>query len=140
MIFAFQVQTFYEAVGFMICAQTDPVVQEHLIEKYMLLPNQVSVPLDKLRKLLIPGLLVAVVTVTDSGPQDFGSKLSKSIICICQRTCLKFQSVAPTSGVQWAQLRLILICRTNNLKSTFLHKLCRFGTASFKKQQKTLMF
>ena len=26
----------------MISAQTDQVVQEHLIEKYMLLPNQVS--------------------------------------------------------------------------------------------------
>uniref|UniRef100_H2YXR2 Exportin-1 n=1 Tax=Ciona savignyi TaxID=51511 RepID=H2YXR2_CIOSA len=36
-----QVHTFYEAVGFMISAQTDSVVQEHLIEKYMLLPNQV---------------------------------------------------------------------------------------------------
>ncbi|CAK8692305.1 exportin-1-like [Clavelina lepadiformis] len=36
-----QVHTFYEAVGFMISAQTDQVVQEHLIEKYMLLPNQV---------------------------------------------------------------------------------------------------
>ncbi|XP_072023623.1 exportin-1-like [Amphiura filiformis] len=36
-----QVHTFYEAVGYMISAQTDSVVQEHLIEKYMLLPNQV---------------------------------------------------------------------------------------------------
>uniref|UniRef100_S4R883 Exportin-1 n=1 Tax=Petromyzon marinus TaxID=7757 RepID=S4R883_PETMA len=36
-----QVHTFYEAVGYMISAQTDPIVQEHLIEKYMLLPNQV---------------------------------------------------------------------------------------------------
>ncbi|XP_078589610.1 exportin-1-like isoform X2 [Branchiostoma floridae x Branchiostoma japonicum] len=36
-----QVHTFYEAVGYMIGAQTDTVVQEHLIEKYMLLPNQV---------------------------------------------------------------------------------------------------
>lgn len=33
--------TFYEAVGYMIGAQTDQAVQEHLIEKYMLLPNQV---------------------------------------------------------------------------------------------------
>lgn len=33
--------TFYEAVGYMIGAQTDQSVQEHLIEKYMLLPNQV---------------------------------------------------------------------------------------------------
>lgn len=33
--------TFYEAVGYMIGAQTDQTVQEHLIEKYMLLPNQV---------------------------------------------------------------------------------------------------
>ncbi|XP_070576866.1 exportin-1-like [Ptychodera flava] len=36
-----QVHTFYEAVGYMISAQTDTLVQEHLIEKYMLLPNQV---------------------------------------------------------------------------------------------------
>jgi hypothetical protein len=35
------VHTFYEAVGYMIGAQTDQAVQEHLIEKYMLLPNQV---------------------------------------------------------------------------------------------------
>ncbi|GAB1295859.1 Exportin-1 [Apodemus speciosus] len=35
------VHTFYEAVGYMIGAQTDQTVQEHLIEKYMLLPNQV---------------------------------------------------------------------------------------------------
>ncbi|KZC10900.1 PREDICTED: exportin-1 [Dufourea novaeangliae] len=34
-----QVHTFYEAVGYMISAQTDTVVQEQLIEKYMLLPN-----------------------------------------------------------------------------------------------------
>ena len=33
--------TFYEAVGFMINAQTDQIAQEHLIERYMLLPNQV---------------------------------------------------------------------------------------------------
>ena len=36
-----QVHTFYEAVGYMISAQSDQMVQEHLIEKYMLLPNQV---------------------------------------------------------------------------------------------------
>lgn len=36
-----QVHTFYEAVGYMIGAQTDQTVQEQLIEKYMLLPNQV---------------------------------------------------------------------------------------------------
>uniref|UniRef100_A0A8C2IMU3 Exportin-1 n=1 Tax=Cyprinus carpio TaxID=7962 RepID=A0A8C2IMU3_CYPCA len=36
-----QVHTFYEAVGYMIGAQTDQAVQERLIEKYMLLPNQV---------------------------------------------------------------------------------------------------
>ncbi|XP_058803182.1 exportin-1 [Phymastichus coffea] len=36
-----QVHTFYEAVGYMINAQIDAVMQEHLIEKYMLLPNQV---------------------------------------------------------------------------------------------------
>lgn len=36
-----QVHTFYEAVGYMINAQVDTVVQDHLIEKYMLLPNQV---------------------------------------------------------------------------------------------------
>jgi len=35
------VHTFYEAVGYMISAQADTVVQEQLIEKYMLLPNQV---------------------------------------------------------------------------------------------------
>ncbi|KAI4796769.1 hypothetical protein KUCAC02_026766 [Chaenocephalus aceratus] len=35
-----QVHTFYEAVGYMIAAQTDQAVQELLIEKYMLLPNQ----------------------------------------------------------------------------------------------------
>lgn len=36
-----QVHTFYEAIGYMIGAQTDQAVQELLIEKYMLLPNQV---------------------------------------------------------------------------------------------------
>ncbi|XP_046388260.1 exportin-1 [Ischnura elegans] len=36
-----QVHTFYEAVGHMISAQVDQVAQEHLIEKYMMLPNQV---------------------------------------------------------------------------------------------------
>lgn len=36
-----QVHTFYEAVGYMINAQVDQVAQEHLIEKYMMLPNQV---------------------------------------------------------------------------------------------------
>lgn len=36
-----QVHTFYEAVGYMISAQVDQVIQEHLIEKYMMLPNQV---------------------------------------------------------------------------------------------------
>jgi exportin-1 len=35
------VHTFYEAVGYMISAQADTVIQEQLIEKYMLLPNQV---------------------------------------------------------------------------------------------------
>ncbi|XP_054260952.1 exportin-1 [Macrosteles quadrilineatus] len=35
-----QVHTFYEAVGYMISAQTDTVQQELLIEKYMMLPNQ----------------------------------------------------------------------------------------------------
>ena len=39
--FYVQVHTFYEAVGYMISAQTDQVVMEHLIEKYMNLPNQV---------------------------------------------------------------------------------------------------
>ena len=34
-----QVHTFYEAVGYMISAQTDKTVQDHLIEKYMMLPN-----------------------------------------------------------------------------------------------------
>lgn len=36
-----QVHTFYEAVGMMISAQNDQVAQEHLIERYLLLPNQV---------------------------------------------------------------------------------------------------
>lgn len=36
-----QVHTFYEAVGYMISAQSDQTVQELLIEKYMSLPNQV---------------------------------------------------------------------------------------------------
>merc|ERR1719339_848814 len=35
-----QVHTFYEAVGLMIGAQTEQQAQEHLIERYMLLPNQ----------------------------------------------------------------------------------------------------
>ena len=34
-----QVQTFYEAVGYMISAQTDKSVQDYLIEKYMTMPN-----------------------------------------------------------------------------------------------------
>jgi exportin-1 len=38
---AYQVHTFYEAVGYMISAQTDPSIQEQLIEKYMQLPNTV---------------------------------------------------------------------------------------------------
>ncbi|KAJ8917645.1 hypothetical protein NQ315_005092 [Exocentrus adspersus] len=36
-----QVHTFYEAVGYMISAQVDNATQEALIEKYMMLPNQV---------------------------------------------------------------------------------------------------
>ncbi|XP_067010066.2 exportin-1 [Anabrus simplex] len=36
-----QVHTFYEAVGYMISAQVDQVAQDILIEKYMMLPNQV---------------------------------------------------------------------------------------------------
>lgn len=36
-----QVHTFYEAVGHMISAQVDSATQEALIERYMLLPNQV---------------------------------------------------------------------------------------------------
>ena len=36
-----QVHTFYEAVGYMISAQGEKFVQEPLIERYMLLPNQV---------------------------------------------------------------------------------------------------
>ncbi|CAG9759763.1 unnamed protein product [Ceutorhynchus assimilis] len=36
-----QVHTFYEAVGYMISAQIDQPTQEALIEKYMVLPNQV---------------------------------------------------------------------------------------------------
>ena len=36
-----QVHTFYEAVGLMIGAQGDQTAQEHLIQKYMSLPNQV---------------------------------------------------------------------------------------------------
>ncbi|KAF0307331.1 Exportin-1 [Amphibalanus amphitrite] len=36
-----QVHTFYEAVGYMIAAHPDPSIQEHLMEKYMSLPNQV---------------------------------------------------------------------------------------------------
>lgn len=36
-----QVHTFYEAVGYMISAQVDSATQEALIERYMLLPNQV---------------------------------------------------------------------------------------------------
>ncbi|KAK2708809.1 hypothetical protein QYM36_014432 [Artemia franciscana] len=36
-----QVHTFYEAVGYMIAAQTDQDIQDQLIERYMLLPNQV---------------------------------------------------------------------------------------------------
>jgi len=36
-----QVHTFYEAVGYMISAQTDQIVTERLIEKCMLLPNQI---------------------------------------------------------------------------------------------------
>ena len=36
-----QVHTFYEAVGYMISAQTDLPTQDQLIEKYMHLPNAV---------------------------------------------------------------------------------------------------
>jgi exportin-1 len=36
-----QVQSFYEAVGYMISAQTEKCVQQPLIERYMFLPNQV---------------------------------------------------------------------------------------------------
>jgi len=36
-----QVQTFYEAVGYMISAQPDKQTQENLIVRYMALPNQV---------------------------------------------------------------------------------------------------
>lgn len=37
-----QVHTFYEAVGYMISAQLDSATQDVLIERYMMLPNQVS--------------------------------------------------------------------------------------------------
>lgn len=40
-LFDSKVHTFYEAVGYMISAQTDQEVQEYLIDKYMFLPNQV---------------------------------------------------------------------------------------------------
>ena len=36
-----QVHTFYEAVGYMISAQTETPMQDQLIEKYMQLPNTV---------------------------------------------------------------------------------------------------
>ncbi|KAG0419764.1 hypothetical protein HPB47_003885 [Ixodes persulcatus] len=36
-----QVHTFCEAVGYMISAQADQAVQERLVDRYMLLPNQV---------------------------------------------------------------------------------------------------
>ena len=36
-----QVQTFYEAVGYMISSQSEEQVQERLIQEYMSLPNQV---------------------------------------------------------------------------------------------------
>jgi exportin-1 len=36
-----QVQSFYEAVGYMVSAQTEKCVQQPLIERYMFLPNQV---------------------------------------------------------------------------------------------------
>ncbi|XP_046918436.2 exportin-1 emb [Dermatophagoides farinae] len=36
-----QIHTFYEAVGYMISAQTDEKIQEKLIQNYMTLPNQV---------------------------------------------------------------------------------------------------
>lgn len=36
-----QVHTFYEAVGCMIAAQTDTMIQEQLIKKYMALPNHI---------------------------------------------------------------------------------------------------
>lgn len=39
--FFFQVHTFYEAVGYMIGAQTEEPLRDHLIDKYMLLPNEV---------------------------------------------------------------------------------------------------
>ena len=35
-----QYHTFYEAVGLMIQSQSDAVVQENLVERYMQLPNQ----------------------------------------------------------------------------------------------------
>lgn len=35
-----QYHTFYEAVGLMIQSQNDAIMQEHLIERYMHLPNQ----------------------------------------------------------------------------------------------------
>ena len=41
LIVSLQVHTFYEAIGFMISAQTDQTQQDRLIEKYMALPNQV---------------------------------------------------------------------------------------------------
>jgi exportin-1 len=35
-----QVHTFYEAVGYMVSAQSDSLAQNRLIEKYMSLPNE----------------------------------------------------------------------------------------------------
>ncbi|MEQ2173958.1 hypothetical protein GOODEAATRI_002924 [Goodea atripinnis] len=60
-----QVHTFYEAVGYMIGAQTDQAVQELLIEKYMLLPNQVWDSIiqqaTKVAENFVPPLLEAVL-------------------------------------------------------------------------------
>jgi exportin-1 len=36
-----QVHTFYEAIGYMLSAQSDLTIQDQLIEKYMQLPNNV---------------------------------------------------------------------------------------------------
>ena len=52
-----QVHTFYEAVGYMIQAQADTVVQERLIEKCMSLPNQVYSVLFQFFVLLLCNVL-----------------------------------------------------------------------------------
>lgn len=77
-----QVHTFYEAVGYMIGAQTDQAVQELLIEKYMLLPNQVwDSIIQQATKVRAEGRLSTGVSSSVSSVFSFNAATLNRLFC-----------------------------------------------------------